>query len=63
MNNYSYNGYNYRKLSKRGFILNDIKIKNYQIFFFIFFFFSSSTLFALDKLESIPFVLTQDEKK
>lgn len=63
MNNYSYNGYNYRKLSKRGFILNDIKIKNYQIFFFIFLFFSNSTLFALDKLESIPFVLTQDEKK
>lgn len=43
--------------------MNDIKIKNYQIFLFIFLFFSSSTLFALNKLESIPFVLTQDEKK
>lgn len=43
--------------------MNNIKIKNYQIFFFVFLFFSSSTLFAQDKLDSIPFVLTQDEKK
>jgi diguanylate cyclase (GGDEF)-like protein/PAS domain S-box-containing protein len=37
-----------------------MKIKNYQIFFFLFFF--SVTLFALEKLDSTPFVLTQNEK-
>lgn len=42
--------------------MNNIKIKNYQIFFFVFLFFSSATVFAQDKLESIPFILTQDEK-
>lgn len=40
--------------------MNNIKIKNYQIFLFSFLF--SVNIFALDKLDSIPFVLTQNEK-
>ena len=42
--------------------MNNIKIRNYQIIFFLFFFFFSATVFALDKLDSTPFVLTQNEK-
>jgi len=42
--------------------LNNIKIRNYQIIFFLFFFFFSATVFALDKLDSNPFILTQNEK-
>ncbi|MDD2887131.1 MAG: diguanylate cyclase [Aliarcobacter sp.] len=40
--------------------MNNIKIKNYQIFLFSFLF--SVNIFALDKLDSTPFVLTQNEK-
>lgn len=42
--------------------MNNTKIKNYQIILFLFFLFSNVTLFALDKLDSTPFVLTQNEK-
>jgi diguanylate cyclase (GGDEF)-like protein/PAS domain S-box-containing protein len=42
--------------------LNNIKTKNYQILFFIFLYFSSVSTFAQNKLDSIPFVLTQKEK-
>jgi diguanylate cyclase (GGDEF)-like protein/PAS domain S-box-containing protein len=42
--------------------LNNIKTKNYQILFFIFLYFSSISTFAQNKLDSIPFVLTQKEK-
>ncbi|MFA6740211.1 MAG: transporter substrate-binding domain-containing protein [Arcobacteraceae bacterium] len=42
--------------------MNNIKIRNYQIIFFLFFFFFSATVFALDKLDSNPFILTQNEK-
>lgn len=37
-------------------------IKNYQIFLFLFSFLFSVNIFALDKLDSTPFVLTQNEK-
>lgn len=42
--------------------MNNIKTKNYQILFFIFLYFSSVSTFAQNKLDSIPFVLTQKEK-
>jgi diguanylate cyclase (GGDEF)-like protein/PAS domain S-box-containing protein len=42
--------------------LNNIKTKNYHILFFIFLYFSSVSTFAQNKLDSIPFVLTQKEK-
>lgn len=42
--------------------MNNIKTKNYQILFFIFLYFSSVSTFAQNKLDSIPFVLTQNEK-
>jgi diguanylate cyclase (GGDEF)-like protein/PAS domain S-box-containing protein len=42
--------------------LNNIKTKNYQILFFIFLYFSSISTFAQNKLDSIPFELTQKEK-
>lgn len=42
--------------------MNNNKIKNYQIFFFLFSFFFSVNVFAQNKLDSIPFVLTQNEK-
>lgn len=42
--------------------MNYNKIKNYQIFLFLFFFFLNVNIFAQDKLDSIPFVLTQNEK-
>ena len=40
--------------------MNNIKIKSHQIFLFFFLF--SVNIFALDKLDSTPFVLTQNEK-
>jgi diguanylate cyclase (GGDEF)-like protein/PAS domain S-box-containing protein len=42
--------------------LNYNKIKNYQISLFLFFFFLNVNIFAQDRLDSIPFILTQNEK-
>jgi diguanylate cyclase (GGDEF)-like protein/PAS domain S-box-containing protein len=42
--------------------LNNIKTKNFYIFIFLYFIFSSVNTFAQNKLDSIPFDLTQKEK-
>lgn len=42
--------------------MNNIKIRSYQIFLFLFSFLFSVNIFALDKLDSTTFVLTQNEK-
>lgn len=43
--------------------MKNLKIKNYQIFFVLFFFFSNLTILAQDKIDSIPFVLSENEKE
>ena len=42
--------------------MNNIKIRSYQIFLFLISFLFSVDIFALDKLDSTTFVLTQNEK-
>lgn len=42
--------------------MNNIKIKSHQIFLFFFCLLFGVNIFALDKLDSTPFVLTQNEK-
>ena len=42
--------------------MNNTKIKNYPIFFLIFFFISNITIFAQERIEPLPFVLTLKEK-
>lgn len=43
--------------------MNNIKIKSHQIFLFLFCFLFSVNIFALDKIDSIPFVLSENEKE